>query len=108
MLYLVIERFKNRDPVPVYRRFNERGRMAPDGVAYVGSWVAADLSSCYQVMECDEEQLLEQWMARWRDIVDFEVIPVITSVDAVARLMPSITPQPPVSGPPGREAGERP
>jgi hypothetical protein len=81
MLYMVLEDFKG-DPGPAYRRFAERGRLAPEGLRYVGSWVTRDLGRCYQVMECDEPALLDEWMARWRDIVDFEVIPVMSSADA--------------------------
>ena len=108
MLYLIIERFKNGDPVPVYRRFDERGRMAPDGLAYVASWVTLDVSTCYQVMECDDARLLEQWMARWRDIVDFDVIPVMTSAEAVERLAPALAADRGISGLRPPEAGERP
>jgi len=84
MLYMIIERYRNGDAVPVYRRFRERGRLAPDGVRYVNSWVAADLKTCYQVMETSERELLDQWMAAWNDLVDFEVVPVITSAEAAA------------------------
>lgn len=89
MLFLVVENFRRGDPVPVYQRFRDRGRMAPEGVRYVASWVTADLRRCFQVMECDAASQLEEWMAGWRDLVDFEVLPVITSEEAasaVARL----------------------
>jgi hypothetical protein len=85
MLYMIIERYRNGDPKPVYARFRERGRMAPDGLRYVNSWVAPDLTHCYQVMECDDRSLLDAWIAAWSDIVDFEVHPVITSAEAAAR-----------------------
>jgi hypothetical protein len=84
MLYLVVEHYRNGDPAPVYRRFRERGRLMPDGVRYVGSWVTRDLAHCYQVMESDDRALLDRWMARWADLVDFEVIPVMTSAEAAA------------------------
>ena len=90
MLYMIIERFKNRDPVPVYRRFRDRGRMAPEGLTYVSSWVTEDLDRCYQVMECDDRRILEQWMTRWSDVTDFEVIPVVTSAQAVERIAPRL------------------
>ncbi len=90
MLYMIIERFKNRDPVPVYRRFRDKGRMAPEGLTYVSSWVTEDLDRCYQVMECDDRRLLEQWMTRWSDVTDFEVIPVVTSAQAVERIAPRL------------------
>jgi hypothetical protein len=83
MLYMVIEDFKG-DPAPVYRRFRERGRMAPEGLRYVNSWVTSDVRRCYQVMECDDPALLQQWMDCWKDIVDFEVVPVVTSAEAAA------------------------
>jgi hypothetical protein len=85
-LYMVVERFKGGDPVPVYRRFRDSGRLAPEGLTYVSSWVDANLERCYQLMETDEPQLLQQWIAQWSDIVDFEVIPVITSEEATARI----------------------
>lgn len=84
MLYMIIERYRNGDAIPVYRRFRERGRLAPDGVRYVNSWVVRDLTTCYQVMEAADEQLLNQWLAAWSDLVEFEVVPVITSAEASA------------------------
>jgi hypothetical protein len=84
-LYMVIERFKNGDPAPVYRRFRERGRMAPAGLDYIASWVTDDLTTCYQVMQTAHRALLEEWLANWRDLVDFEVLPVVSSAEAAAR-----------------------
>jgi uncharacterized protein DUF3303 len=84
MLFMVIEHFRNGDPVPVYARFRERGRLAPEGLTYVSSWVTSDHARCYQVMECEDRVLLDQWMAAWSDIVDFEVLPVVTSAQAAA------------------------
>ena len=88
MLYMIIESFKNRDAVPVYRRFRDHGRLAPEGLNYVSSWVTADMSTCFQVMECADPRLLEQWMARWSDLVDFEVLPVLTSAQAAEQIAP--------------------
>jgi hypothetical protein len=82
MLYMIIETFQNGDPVPVYRRFRDRGRLLPEGVEYGGSWVTDDLRRCFQIMECRDRQLLDQWMANWQDIADFEVVPVMTSAEA--------------------------
>lgn len=90
MQYLVIERFINGEAVPVYRRFRDRGRLAPDGLRYVGSWVTEDLAACYQVMECDERRLLDEWIAQWRDLVDFEVVPVMSSAEALAAVTPRL------------------
>ena len=89
MLFLVIEHF-NGDPAPVYRRFRDQGRLAPDGLRYVSSWVTEDLQRCYQVMECDDRALLDAWMDRWRDLVTFEVVPVLTSAEAAARVAPRL------------------
>jgi hypothetical protein len=90
MLYMVIEDFHEGDPVPVYRRFRESGRQVPAGLTYVASWVTMDLTRCYQVMECDDRALLDQWMSRWADLVHFEVIPVITSTEAADAITPRL------------------
>ena len=87
---MVIEHFKNRDPVPVYRRFGEHGRLMPAGLSYVSSWVEPTLDRCYQVMETADFALLEQWMRNWTDLVDFEVREVITSAEALARVAPRL------------------
>lgn len=84
MLFMVIEHFRQGDPLPVYRRFRDQGRMAPEGLRYVASWVTEDLRRCFQVMECDDPRLLSEWMARWEDIVEFDVLPVVTSAEAAA------------------------
>lgn len=84
-LYLVIERFHNGDPAPIYRRFRERGRLMPEGLQYVASWICTPAHDrCYQVMQTEDRALLEQWMANWNDLMDFEVHPVIASADMVA------------------------
>ena len=88
MLFMVIENFRGGDPKPVYRRFREKGRMCPDGARYISSWVTTDLGHCYQVMDCDDRRLLDEWMSNWNDIVDFEVIPIITSENAAAAVAP--------------------
>lgn len=86
MLFMIIEHFRHPDATPVYARFRTRGRLAPDGLAYLSSWVTDDLTRCYQVMECDDRALLDEWIGAWQDIVDFEVHPVITSAEAAARV----------------------
>lgn len=83
MLYMVIERFKNQDPVPVYRRFRDQGRMTPEGLEYVSSWVDMRLERCFQIMETSDPKLMIEWIARWSDLVDFEVVPVMSSADAM-------------------------
>lgn len=87
---MVVEHFRNGDPVPVYRRFRERGRMLPEGLAYVASWVDRELRRCYQLMETDDPALLEQWIACWSDLADFEVHPVMTSQEAAERVSPRL------------------
>jgi len=89
MLYMIVEHFRD-NAIPIYRRFRERGRMAPDGLRYVASWVTKDYRRCFQVMECDDPALLEQWMSNWRDLTEFEVIPVNTSADAAAAIAPRL------------------
>ena len=90
MLFMVVEHFKNGDAVPVYRRFREQGRLAPPGVNYVNSWVTSDLARCFQIMEAPDRALLDQWLARWIDLVDFDVVPVITSAEAAASVAPRL------------------
>ncbi len=89
MLYMIIEDFKG-DPAPAYRRFRDHGRLAPEGLRYVNSWVTPDLQRCFQVMECADPELLWQWIDRWKDLVDFEVVPVITSAEAAAAIAPRL------------------
>jgi Protein of unknown function (DUF3303) len=89
-LYLVIETFRNGDAVPVYRRFRERGRLAPEGLAYVSSWVTDRMDRCYQLMETEDLTLLDQWMANWNDLIDFEVHPVISSKEAAEKICPRL------------------
>ena len=71
MLYIVIEHFKNRDAATVYRRFREKGRMMPDGLVYIDSWIETNYDRCFQLMECEQFELFEQWTKNWDDIVDF-------------------------------------
>jgi Protein of unknown function (DUF3303) len=84
MLVMVIERYRDPGAATVYARAGEHGRMMPDGVRYVASWVDANLRRCFQVMECDQLAQLSMWIRQWSDLVDFEVVPVITSDEASA------------------------
>ena len=86
MLYMVVEHFMNQDPSPVYRRFRDQGRLAPEGLQYVSSWVDEKLERCFQLMETDDRSLLDEWISKWSDIVSFEVYPVIPSKDAAERI----------------------
>jgi hypothetical protein len=78
---MVIETFL-KGPRPVYERFHQQGRMAPEGLTYVNSWVTSDGMRCYQVMECDDPRLLDEWTSSWKDLVAFEIIAVMTSAEA--------------------------
>jgi hypothetical protein len=89
-LYMVIEHFKSGDAAPVYRRFRDRGRLAPDGLFYTSSWVDTNLERCYQLMETDDPLLLDEWIANWSDLIDFEVYPVISSAQAAERIAPRL------------------
>ena len=89
-LYMVVERFKNKDAAPVYRRFRESGRLMPEGLTYVSSWIDEKLERCYQLMETHDRALLDAWMAQWSDLMEFEVYPVITSKEAVERITPRL------------------
>jgi len=85
-LFMIVEHFKNNDAAPIYQRFRERGRMLPNGLEYVSSWVDHNLERCYQLMETDNPTLIDQWITCWNDLADFEVHPVITSQEAVERV----------------------
>jgi Protein of unknown function (DUF3303) len=82
MLFMVIERFRNRDAKAVYERFREQGRMLPDGLKYIESWTEATFDRCFQLMECEDPHLFQEWMSRWQDLVEFEIIPVVSSKEA--------------------------
>jgi hypothetical protein len=88
VLFMVIEQFRNQDAKAVYHRFREQGRLAPQGLSYVGSWVEASLGRCFQLMECDDVILLQQWVAQWSDLVSFEIVPVVPGKDTAAALPP--------------------
>ena len=86
MLYMIIEHFKNQDPVPVYSRFRDRGRLAPEGLQYISSWVDLKLERCFQLMETEHPEDLDAWITNWNDLVEFEVYPVISSKEAAERV----------------------
>lgn len=82
MLFMVIERFPNHDAVPVYRRVRDSGRQLPAGLAYVGSWIEPNFDRCFQLMECDDLRLLQEWVLGWRGSgVTFEIVPVVPSAE---------------------------
>ena len=88
--YMVIEHFRNGDPVPVYRRFRDRGRLLPEDLHYVSSWIDEKLERCFQLMETENRRLLDEWIVGWSDLVDFEVYPVISSKEALDRVAPRL------------------
>ena len=87
---MIVEQFKNNDAVPVYRRFRDEGRLAPDGLKYISSWIEPVAGKCFQLMETDDENLLREWISYWSDIVDFEYFPVITSAEMVEKIKPEL------------------
>ena len=89
-LYMIVEHFRNGDAASVYRRFRDHGRMAPEGLAYVSSWVDEKFQRCYQLMETQDRRLLDKWMAQWSDLVEFEVYPVMTSKEAAEKIAPRL------------------
>jgi hypothetical protein len=90
MLFMVIEHFKNHDAAPVYLRFREQGRMMPEGLNYIDSWTESNFGRCFQLMECDDPQLFAEWTAHWEDLVDFEIVPVISSKEAASAMAPQL------------------
>lgn len=87
---MVVEHFKDGDAAPVYRRFRERGRLAPAGLIYVSSWVDENFRRCFQIMETADRNLLDEWIANWSDLVEFEVFPVMTSQEAAEKIAPNL------------------
>ena len=88
MLFMVIERFKNRDALPIYRRVREQGCMLPEGLTYVGSWIEANFDRCFQLMESNDARLFQQWVAQWHDLAEFEIVPVVPSKETSEALAP--------------------
>jgi hypothetical protein len=89
MLFMVVERFAPGIAAEIYRTVRERGRMLPDGLIYVDSWVSASLDVCFQLMECEDPLLLQEWTAQWGILADIDLVPVVPSkstADLMARL----------------------
>ena len=87
MLYMIIEKFKPDRLLEMYARFDQKGRMLPEGVHYVNSWVDENVNTCYQVMESESMEKLQEWIKNWNDLVDFEIVPVITSAEAKVKVL---------------------
>ena len=90
MLYMVVERFRNRDALAIYRRFRERGRMMPDGLEYVGSWIETNYDRCFQLMRCDDPSLFDEWTIHWQDLMEFEIVPVAESKQVIEAIAPEL------------------
>jgi Protein of unknown function (DUF3303) len=86
MLYMVVEQFKEGGAREIYKRFREKGRMMPDGLTYVSSWIDHDLKTCWQLMETENPALFERWIQNWGDLMEFEIIPVRTSAEVKAMM----------------------
>lgn len=86
MLFMVVEKFRSQDALSVYRRVRDRGRLIPEGVEFVDSWVSADLGRCFQLMRCEDVALLQRWIAGWTDLVEFEVVAVTPGRETAASL----------------------
>ena len=82
MQYIIIEKFKKGKAKELYQRFDDKGRMMPEGLYYAQSWVTTDLNTCYQVMETSSIELINEWIKNWEDLADFEIVPVISSGEA--------------------------
>ncbi|HSE41031.1 MAG TPA: DUF3303 family protein [Acidobacteriota bacterium] len=85
MLYMIIENYKEGAHSKIYKRLAEKGRMMPPQVTYIDSWVETNFRRCFQLMEAPNRELLDQWISNWKDLVDFEVLPVMTSKEAQQR-----------------------
>lgn len=80
MLFMIIERFKDNDMLPIYKRVRDKGRAMPNGLRYIDRWIEPNFSRCFQLMECDDLRLIQQWMIAVRGSgVTFEIIPVVSS-----------------------------
>lgn len=90
MLFMVIERFKDAEAVTaVYQRFREKGRMMPDGLTYIDSWIESNFDRCFLLAECDDPRLIQEWVIKWHDLIDFEVLPVVGSKETAQVVLPS-------------------
>jgi len=91
MLFMVIERFKDNDILPIYKRVRDSGRMLPDGLKYIDSWVEPGFARCFQLMECDDLRLFQEWVLAWRGSgATFEIVPVVNSKDARGVVAPHL------------------
>jgi hypothetical protein len=94
MLFVVIERFKDRNPEPIYARLRDQGRSMPEGLKYIESWIEVNFERCFQLMKCDDAALLQRWILQWRDLMEFEIVPVSPSKVVREMFSPSGGPAP--------------
>jgi hypothetical protein len=93
MLFMVIERFRDNDMVPIYKQVRDGGRMIPDGLRYIDSWVEPNFSRCFQLMECDDLRLFQEWALKWRGFgVSLEIVPVVPSKETREVVAPHLDP----------------
>ncbi len=95
MLFMAIERFRDRDARAVYRRLRDQGRQLPEGLTYMGSWIEASFDRCFQLVECDDARLLQEWALAWQGVIEFEFVPVVPSretQDLIAPLLDATDP----------------
>ncbi|MES1221065.1 MAG: DUF3303 family protein [Bacteroidota bacterium] len=89
MLYMIIEKFHPGKVKNLYQRFDKKGRLMPEGLNYINSWIDESVSTCYQVMEADKIEKIYEWISNWNDLADFEIIPVLTSAQAKEKILAS-------------------
>ena len=87
---MIVETFKTPGAIEVYRRARDQGRLMPEGLEYVSSWVDLNFEKCFQLMKTEDKSLFDEWIDRWKDLVDFEIIPVQTSAEASAQIAPRL------------------
>ena len=85
MLYMIIEHYRGRNGKAVYERYEKKGRMLPDRLKYVSSWTEINFDRCFQLMETDDRTLFDEWISNWNDLVDFEIVPVMTATEAAGK-----------------------
>ena len=90
MLFMVIERFRDGDAKAVYRRFRDEGRQMPEGLRYVGSWIEVNFDRCFQLMECDDARMFQEWIINWNDLIEFEIVPVVSSEHTREVILPRL------------------
>lgn len=88
MLFMVIERFAPGTVPTIYRKLRDEGRAAPEGLRYIGSWIEANFARCFQLMECDDARLLQEWVLGWGELAHVEIVPVVPSAETQEVIKP--------------------